>query len=192
MTAQRRITISVAMFAMFAMFAMAAGLQAQTSTTTKEAGQTQVTTEQITGEVVLVDGNILLARMQPSGQYRMFNIQPGQQFMIDGKPKRLNDLTPGTFLTAKATTTTQPITVRTTTVTNGTVWYVQGNYVILTIDNGQQREYTVPDSFTFTSEGKPATVKDLRKGMKVSATKIVATPTSEISKEIVITGKGPK
>ena len=74
MTAQRRITISVAMFAMFAMFAMAAGLQAQTSTTTKEAGQTQVTTEQITGEVVLVDGNILLARMQPSGQYRMFNI----------------------------------------------------------------------------------------------------------------------
>ena len=136
MTPQRRITINVAMFAMFA---MAAGLQAQTSSTTKEAGQTQVTTEKITGEVVLVDGNILLARMQPSGQYRMFNIQPGQQFMIDGKSKRLNDLTPGTFLTATATTTTQPITIRTTTVTNGTVWYVQGNYVILqstTASNG--------------------------------------------------------
>ena len=189
MTPQRRITISVAMFSMFA---LAAGLQAQTSSTTKETGKTEVTTEQITGEVVLVDGNILLARMQPSGQYRMFNIQSNQQFMIDGKPKRLADLTPGTFLTATAVTTTQPITVRTTTVTNGTVWYVQGNYVILTIDNGQQREYTVPDSFTFTSEGKPATVKDLRKGMKVSATKIVATPTSEISKELVITGKGPK
>jgi hypothetical protein len=39
---------------------------------------------------------------------------------------------------------------------------------------------------------KPATVKDLRKGMKVSATKIVAEPTHEISKEIVITGKGPR
>jgi hypothetical protein len=51
---------------------------------------------------------------------------------------------------------------------------------------------TFPDSFTFTSEGKPATVKDLRKGMKVSATKIVAQPTTQISKEIVITGKGPK
>ena len=44
---------------------------AQTTTTTKEAGKTEVTTEQITGEVVLVDNNILLARMQPSGQYRM-------------------------------------------------------------------------------------------------------------------------
>ena len=141
MTPQRRITINVAIFAMFA---MAAGLQAQTSSTTKEAGQTQVTTEKITGEVVLVDGNILLARMQPSGQYRMFNIQPTQQFMIDGKSKRLADLTPGTFLTATATTTTQPITIRTTTVTNGTVWYVQGNYVILTIDNGQQRDTPFP------------------------------------------------
>ena len=136
---------------------------------------------------MLVDSNVLLARMQPSGQYRMFNIQPGQQFIIDGKSKQLTDLTPGTFLTATATTTTQPITVRTTTVTNGTVWYVQGNYVVLSLENGETREYTVPDSFTFTSEGKPATVKDLRKGMRVSATKIVAEPTAQISKEIVIT-----
>ena len=186
MTSRRGIMICVAVFA------MAAGLAAQTSTTTKESGKTEVTTEQITGEVVLVDKNMLLARMQPSGQYRMFNIQPTQQFMIDGKPKRLTDLTPGTVLTATALTTTQPVTVRTTTVTNGTVWYVQGNYVIITLENGQNREYNVPDGFTFTAEGKPATVKDLRKGMKISATKIVAAPTAEISKEIVITGKGPK
>ena len=36
---------------------------------------------------------------------------------------------------------------------------------------------TVPDGFTFTAGGKPATVKDLKKGMKVSATKMVAEPT---------------
>jgi hypothetical protein len=72
------------------------------------------------------------------------------------------------------------------------VWYVQGNYVIITLENGQQREYTVPDGFTFTAEGKSATVKELRKGMKISATKIVAEPIHEISKEIVIIGKGPK
>ena len=183
MTSRRGIMICVAVFA------MATGLGAQT---TKEAGKPEVTTEQITGEVVLVDKNVLLARMQPSGQYRMFNIQPSQQFVVDGKSKRLSDLTPGTFLTATAITTTQPITVRTMTVTNGTVWYVQGNYVIITLENGQNREYTVPESFTFTAEGKHATVKDLRKGMKVSATKIVAEPTAEISKEIVITGKSPQ
>src|SRR5688572_11880284 len=184
-------TSRLGIMTLVAVFATAAGLVAQT-TTTKEAGTPQTKTEKITGEVVLVENNVLLARMQPSGQYRMFNIQPTQQFIIDGKAKSVTDLTPGTFLTATATTTTQPITVRTTTVTNGTVWYVQGNYVVLSLESGETREYTVPDSFTFTVEGKPATVKDLRKGMRVSATKIVAEPTAEISKEIVITGTGPK
>jgi len=112
MTSRRGIIVCVAVVA------MAPAHWAQTTTTTKEAGQSQVTTEQITGEVVLGDKNILLARMQPSGQYRMLNIQPSQQFTIDGKSKRLIDLTPGTFLTATALTTTQPLTVRTTTVTN--------------------------------------------------------------------------
>jgi hypothetical protein len=184
-------TSSLGIMTLVALFATVAGLEAQT-TTTKEAGKPEIKTEQITGEVVLVDKNILLARTQPGGQYRMFNIQPNQQFTIDGQAKRLSDLSPGTVLTATAITTTQPTTVRTTTVTNGTVWYVQGNYVILTLENGEAREYTVPDGFTFTAEGKPATVKDLRKGMKISATKIVAEPTAEISKEIVITGKAPK
>ena len=171
-------------------FAMAAGLHAQTTTTTREAGTAQVTTAQITGEVVLVDGNILLARMQPSGQYRMFNTQPGVQLTVDGKPKTLKDLTPGTILTATTTTTTQPITIRTTTITNGTVWYVQGNYVIVTLENGENREYNVPDGFTFTANGKPgATVKELSKGMKVSATKIVSEPTAEITAKTVVTGK---
>ena len=84
------------------------------------------------------------------------------------------------------------ITVRTTKSLKGKVWWVQGNYVVLSLENGTTREYTVPDSFTFTSEGKPATVKDLRKGMRVSATKIVAEPTAQISREIAITGTGPK
>jgi len=184
-------TSRLGIMTLVAVFATAAGLWAQT-TTTKEAGTPDTKTEKITGEVVMVDNSTLLARMQPSGQYRMFNIQPGQQFIIDGKSKQLTDLTPGTVLSATATTTTQPITVRTTTVTNGTVWWVQGNYVVLSLENGTTKEYTVPDSFTFTSEGKPATVKDLRKGMKVSATKIVAEPTAQISREIAITGTGPK
>jgi hypothetical protein len=171
---------------------MAGGLQAQTTTSTREAGTAQVTTSKMTGEVVLVDGNILLARMQPSGQYKMFNTQPGVQLTVDGKPKTLKDLAPGTILTATTTTTTQPITIRTTTVTNGTVWYVAGNYTIITLENGENREYNVPDGFTFTSNGKPTTMKDLRKGMNVSATKIVAEPTSEITSKTVVTGTSPK
>ncbi len=173
-----------------AIMAMAAGLQAQTTTT--PSGAAQVKTEQMTGEVVMVEGNLLLAKMQPSGDYRVFNVQPGRQFIIDGQARLIGDLKPGTVLAATVTTTTQPVTVRTTTVTNGTVWYVSGNYVILTLANGENRDYKVPESFRFTVEGKPASVSDLRKGMKVSATRIVEEPRTEMSTQAAVTGKAPK
>ena len=44
----------------------------------REAGTPKVTTSQITGEVVYLEGNYLIAKMQPSGQYRGFNVRPGQ------------------------------------------------------------------------------------------------------------------
>ena len=83
----------------------------------------------------------------------------------------ISELRPGTVLTATATTTAQPLIVRTTSVINGTVWYVSGNYVILTLPSGENRDYIVPRSFRFIVEGKPASVTDLRKGMKVSGGK---------------------
>jgi hypothetical protein len=176
------------------MMALAVGVQAQTTTKkTEPAGEAKVTKEQITGEVVQVEGNHLVAKMQPSGQYRMFTIAPGRRFIIDGQSKQLGDLKPGTVLTATTTTTTQPAADRTTTVTNGTVWFVSGNKLIVTLENGENREFNVPDDFKFTVEGnKEATVRDLRKGMKVSGTRIVSEPRTEISTDIVVTGKAPK
>ena len=166
--------------------AMTTSLAAQT---TAPAGPAEVKTEQITGEVVWVEGNLLVAKLLPGGLYRVFDVQPGRQFIIDGKTLLIGELKLGTILTATATTTTQPVTVRTATVVNGTVWWAQGNYVVLTLENGQNRAYTVPDSFRFTVEGKPATAYELKKGMKVSATKIVEEPRTEISTKTVITGK---
>ena len=172
----------------------AAGAQAQqtsTQTKTPEAG-IQVTTTQLTGEVMYVEGNDLLVKLQPAGLYRFFEVQPGRKFVIDGQNKTIGDLKTGTVLSATVITKTQPLTVRTTTVVNGTVRHVQGNFVILTLPDGQHREYVVPESQAFVVSGKPATVKDLRKGMKVSATKIVEEPLTEMSEETTVTGKAPK
>jgi len=165
--------------------------QATSQSRTPESG-IQVTTSQLTGTVVVVDGNHLVARMQPDNSYRVFDVVPGRKFMIDGQSKLIGDLKPGTTLTATVVTKTQPITVRTTTLTNGTVLFVSGNNVVLTLENGQSREYIVPDDFKFVVDGKPAGVKDLRKGLKVSATKIVEQPTTEISEETMVSGKAPK
>jgi hypothetical protein len=176
------------------LLAAAVGLRAQTTTSkvTAAAGDAKVTTEQIRGEVVVVEGNWLLVRLQPSGQYRYFNIPPGRPFIIDGQTRLISDLRSGTVLTATAITTTQPVTVRTTTVTNGTVWYASGNYVVLTLASGENREYIVPPTFRFVVEGKPASVSDLRKGMKVSGEKVVEEPRTEISTKTVIEGNAPK
>ena len=176
------------------LLATAAGLRAQTTTSkvTEAAGEAKVTTEQIIGEVALVEGNRLIVKLEPKGLFRYFDIPPGRQFIIDGQTRLISDLRPGTVLTATATTTTQPVTVRTTTVTNGTVWYVSGNYVILTLPSGENREYVVPPTFRFIVEGKPASVTDLRKGMRVSGEKIVEEPRTEMSTKVAITGKAPK
>ena len=188
MTARRIIIIAGLTF-----LSIATGLEAQTTTTTTTPGPKTVTgATTITGTVVATEGNWLLVRIQPSGLYHVFNVQPGRQFFIDGKPRLIADLVPGTVLTATFTTSTQSVTERTTTITDGTVWYVSGDYVIVTLANGENREYKVPPSYTFVVSGKPATVKELRKGMKVSATKIVEEPKTEISTATVISGKSPK
>ena len=64
--------------------------------------------------------------------------------------------------------------------------------MILTLSNGQSREFNVPESYRFTVDGKPASVADLRKGMKVTGTKIVAESETDISTETVVTGTAPK
>jgi hypothetical protein len=185
---------SIIVIAGVTILSMTAGVHAQTTTKTKKStGSKKVTgAHTITGAVVSTEGDWLLVRMQPSGLYQVYHVQPGRQFFIDGQPKLIGDLKAGTVLTATVVTHSQPVTERTTTVTDGTVWYVSGNYVIVTLTNGEQHEYTVPESYKFTVEGKPASVKELRKGMKVSATKIVEQPKSEISTTTVVTGKAAK
>ena len=179
--------------ALLALVADAGALRAQTKTTTESVkGAAHVTSTRMTGVVDWVQGNTLVARMQPNGHYHVFSVQPGREFVIDGQTRHIGDLKPGTVLTATVTTTTRPVTVRTTSALNGTVFWVQGNYVVLTLENGENHEYHVPASFKFVVEGKPASVSELKQGMKVSATKIVEEPYTELATNTVVTGKAPK
>jgi len=104
----------------------------------------------------------------------------------------VRDLTPGTRLNATITKTTTPVTVRTTTVGTGRVWYVAGTSVILTLPNGENKQYKVQPDYRFTVNGKPASVFELRRGMTVSAEKIVEEPTVEIATNTQVVGSAPK
>jgi hypothetical protein len=176
-----------------ALLAMAGALRAQTkSTTTKTKGSVHVESTRMTGVVDWIDGNTLVAKMRPNGEYRVFIVPADRQFEIDGQIKHIGDIKRGTVLTATVMTTRQPVTVRTTSVINGSVVWLQGNYVLLRLDNGETHEYHVPPSFKFVVDGKPASVSELRTGMKVSATKIVEEPHTELASNLVVTGTSPK
>jgi LPXTG-motif cell wall-anchored protein len=164
---------------------------AQTSTATTQAGAATVTTEQMSGEVVQVEGNNLIVKMS-DGELRTFsNVPDSRKAIIDGKEVGVRDLKPGTRLTATITKTSTPVTVRTTTVGTGKVWYVMGNNVILTLPSGENKQYTVKPDYKFNVNGRPATVSDLRPGMTVSAEKIVEEPKVEIALNTRVAGQAP-
>jgi hypothetical protein len=161
--------------------------------TTKERikGAGQVTTEQLRGTVDYVEGNDLVVKMA-DGEVREFHVPESRKFIIDGKELTVHDLKPGTKLTATVTTTTTPVTERTTTVGTGKVWWVAGKTVILTLPNNENRTYTVKDDYKFTINGnKEATVSDLRKGMVVSAQRITEQPHVEIASDTSVVGQAP-
>jgi hypothetical protein len=118
-------------------------------------------------------------------------VPDSRKFLIDGKEVGVRDLKPGTKLTATITTTTTPVTVRTRTVGSGKVFFVSGPNVILTLPNGENRQYKVSKDVRFIIDGKPATVYELRKGMTVSAEKIVEEPTTQIASNTEIVGQAP-
>jgi LPXTG-motif cell wall-anchored protein len=161
------------------------------STTEKIEGATTTKTEELRGTVVYVEGNKLVVRMS-SGDIRQFDVPESRKFIVDGNEVTVHDLKPGTRLHATVTTTTTPVTQRTTTIGSGKVWFVSGNSVIVTLPNNENRMYKVKDSYKFMVDGQPASVHDLRKGMTISAEKIVETPTTEIASNTTVTGTAPR
>ena len=146
-------------------------------------------TNRVTCEVVQVDGNYLLVKLE-SGEVRVFNVSPERRFIVDGKSLTVHQLKPGTILTATFTSR-PPVGAPVATVT-GKIWYVSGNTVILTLPDGTNKSYTVPPSFKFMVNGEPAPVSKLRKGMKVTAHRIPEPPAVEMSYDIEVTGTTKK
>jgi hypothetical protein len=160
------------------------------STTERVKGATSTTTQELSGTVVAVEGNTFVARTS-NGELRTFTPPPERRFIIDGKELTISELKVGTKLKGTVTTTTTSVTERTTTVGSGKVWFVSGPNVILTLPNGENRQYKVARDYKFIVGGKPATVSDLKKGMTVKAEKIVEVPITELATNVRITGTAP-
>ena len=155
-------------------------------------GAPKVTTAQLKGEVAYLQGDYLIAKMIPSGNYRLFVLKTGKTATIDGVVMPLNKAPIGTVLTADVTVTETPVVDRTITTLKGKVWVAGPTSVILTLENGENKQYDVPEGMRFDVDGKKLEAMELRPGMHLTASKIVESQRTEITTENVVTGVGPK
>ena len=104
----------------------------------------------------------------------------------------LNKAPIGTLLTADVTVTETPVIDRTITTLKGKVWVAAPTSVILTLENGENKQYDIPNGFKFDVDGKKLEAMELRQGMNLTASKIVESQRTEITTDNVVTGVGPK
>jgi len=172
-------------------FAVSSVAQVQTKQTTT-AGQASKQVEVERGEVVLVNGNDLVVKME-DGSIRHFpNVPESAKVTVDGKQLGIHDLKPGMKLQRTIATITTPQTVTTVQTVTGTVWYVTPpNSVILTLENGTNQSFKIPTGQKFNVNGQIVDAFGLKKGMIVKATKIVEVPETVVSQQKKVTGTVP-
>lgn len=172
-------------------FTIALAAQVKTTTTTTEGAPTkEVTVER--AEVVNVSGNDLIVKME-DGQIRHFpNIPETARVTVEGKQLGIHDLKPGMKLERTITVTTIPRTITKVETVTGKVWHVSPpNSVILTLENGQNQQFKIPAGQKFTVDGVETDASGLRKGMKISATRITEVPVTTVEQERQVTGSMP-
>jgi LPXTG-motif cell wall-anchored protein len=90
------------------------------------------------------------------------------------------------------TTTTTPKTITTVQSVTGKVWYVSPpSTVILTLADGTNQKFKIPKDQKFNVDGQMVDAWGLKKGMNVSATKVVEQPATEVEKQKQLTGTMP-
>jgi hypothetical protein len=172
-------------------FALNTGAQVQTTTSIREGQSSQVVRVD-RGEVIVVEGNDLMVRMEDGSLRHFENIPESAKATVDGKRLGIHDLKPGMKLQRTITTTTTPQIVTTVETVTGKVWYVAPPLtVILTLENGTNQSFKIPKDQKFKVNGEMVDAFGLKKGMVVTATKIVEVPASVVSQEKSVTGTMP-
>lgn len=172
---------------------LTAATMAQVKTeTTKTQGQSIVQTKVERGEVVNVSGNDVVVKME-NGEIRNFpNVPESARVTVNGQQLSVHDLKPGMKLERTLTTTTTPETVKTVKSVTGTIYHVSPpSTLILTLEDGTNEQFTIPKGQKFNVDGQEKDAWGLKKGMKVSATKIVTEPSHVVSQSSKVSGEMP-
>ncbi len=171
--------------------AIAVNAQVQTETTTTHGPATR-TAKVERGEVVYVSGNDLVVKKDDGTIVHLPNVSESARVTVDGQQLGIHDLKPGMKLQRTTITTTTPRIVKTVQTVTGTVWHVNPpRSVVLTLEDGTNQQFEIPNGQKITVNGQLKDAWGLKKGMKVSATKVVETPETLVSHETRVSGTMP-
>ena len=181
----------LAVGAIYLVFALTISAQVQTTTSTEHGQATKdVTVER--GEVVMVDGNDLIIKREDGQIVHFPNVPESARVTVDGQQLSLHDLKPGMKLQRTITTTTTPKTITTVETVTGTVWHVTPpTSVILRLEDGTNQQFRIPRGQKFNINGRETDARDLRRGMTVSATRVVEEPITVVDQQRKVTGTMP-
>ena len=173
--------------------AFAFGTNAQVQTQTQVQNRTPTQQVEVRhGQVVYVSGNDVVIKGD-DGRIRDFpNVPEDARVTVDGQQLGVHELIPGMTIERTTITTTTPRVITTIKTVSGTVWQVNPpTSVILTLENGKNQQFTIPDGTKFTVDGQQTDAFSLRSGMKVSATAVTEVPENVVTKEVTRTGEMP-
>ena len=183
------LTIAVGMTCLSVAASMSAQVQTQSSTS---HGASTVETSVARGEVVFVQGNDLIVKMEDGSLRHLSNVPESARAVVDGKEIGIHDVKVGMKLEKTITTTTTPKTITTVQTVTGKVWQVSPpSSVILTLENGTNQQFKIPKDQKFNVDGQMVDAWGLKKGMTVSATKVVEVPETQVTQEARLTGSMP-
>jgi len=190
-TGWARVWLMLAVGVVSLAFALSMSAQGQTESTTT-AGQASHAETVERGEVVHVSGNDLVVKME-DGTIRHFpNVPDSARATVDGRELGIHDLKPGMKLERTITVTTTPQTITTVQTVTGKVWHVSPpSSVILRLEDGTNQQFKIPKDQKFTVDGQETDAWGLKKGMKVSATKVVEEPQTVVEHQRQVTGSMP-
>lgn len=165
--------------------------QVQTQTTTT-SGKAQVNTQVKRGEIVFVSGNSVVVKMEDGTLRHFDNVPESARITVDGQQLGVHDLKVGMHVEKTITTTTTPQTITTVQSVTGKVWFINPpSTVILTMADGKNQEFKIPNGQKFNVDGQMVDAWGLKKGMNVSATKVVEAPATVIAQNSKLTGQMP-
>jgi len=172
-------------------FSLPSAAQVQTSQTESHGEATRVVTVE-RGEIVYLNGNSVVVKLEDGTLREFDNVPESTSFMVNGKPVNIKNAKVGMKLEKQTVKTTRPRVVTTVETVTGKVWHVSPpKNVILTLENGENQKFTIPDGQKFTVDGRETDVFALRKGMRVTAQRITEVPETVVEHEVKMTGHMP-